>query len=51
MIRQSGKILVITDDRAFLALLKKTVESQTQQGVKVVLESCSFELGAKMIGT
>ena len=24
MIRQSGKILVITDDRAFLALLKKT---------------------------
>lgn len=51
MIRQSGKILIIADDRAFVALVKKTVEGQTEQGVKVALESCSFELGAKTIGT
>lgn len=51
MIKESGKILIITDDRRFLSVVLKTIEKQTASGVKLTLENCSFELGARTLKT
>ena len=49
MIRENGKILIIADDRRFSSGAIKIIEKTTEAGVKLTLEVCPFELGAKNI--
>ena len=49
MIRESGKILIIADDRRFASGIVKIIEGMTEKGVKLAVEICSFELGAKNV--
>ena len=49
MIKENGKILIIADERRFASGLIRIIEGMTEKGVKLTIEVCSFEMGAKNI--
>lgn len=51
MIRQSGKILIIADDREFSIRLRKVIEKASAAGVRLSVEVCAFGQGEKSVKT
>lgn len=49
MIRESGKVLIIADDRAFSAALVKSIEKLCGEKARLTVEVCGFETGANSV--